>query len=445
MGDPILVHDGAGAPVTSITDLLSADLIVEVNGEETLTVTLPEGHPAREWIQPERIISHGDERYRVRSITSSRTNGVAVAEVYCQAGWYDLRTAGQLDARDWSAVQPATVLPHILAGTGWTIGAVTVTTTRTWSMSEGDPLTCLRRLADVHGGDLIFDSQAKTVSLLTFSGRQLGLTLIYGAGLTSAKRVVDTTTLMTRIYARNADGVTIADANGGVPYLEDYSYTAEVKTGIYDFASGTSPYLMLTMTQAALGKRAKPSVSYECEVIDLSSRTGQDIDRPGVGDEVRVVDAEMGIDHTERIIRMEHDLLRPWRTKVVLSEKLRELGSSDSADAGVLTTGSDIDTRDLVPFNLLLNARFDNGLAHWAAANAAVVAEGKTGPNAVEVTGGTTGWIEQTVAPDNRDTYMLSLDVESEGYPTGVAPELTVTVEVTYDDGTTETLSRELT
>lgn len=440
----ILVHDGAGDPVAALTDLLSADLVVEVNGEEALTVLVPEGDAARAWIQPERIISIGGDRYRVRSITSSRTDGVAVAEVYCQAGWYDLRTAGQLDARDWSAVQPGTVLSHVLADTGWTVGSVTVTTTRTWSMSEGDPLACLREMASNHGGDLVFDSQARTVSLLTSSGRQIGLTLVYGAGLTSAKRVVDTTSLMTRIYARNADGLTIADANGNIPYLEDFTYTSEIKTGVYDFAAGTSAYQMLALTQAALGKRAKPAISYECEVIDLSSRTGQDIDRPGVGDEVRVVDAELGIDHTERIVRMETDLLRPWRTKIVLSEKLRELGSSDSSDTGVLTTGSDIDTRDLVPFNLLRNARFDNGFAHWAAANAAVVAEGKTGPNAIEIVGGTTGWVEQTVAPDNRDAYMLSVDVESDGYASGVAPELTVTVEVVYDDATTETLTRTL-
>ena len=48
-----------------------------------------------------------------------------------------------------------------------------------------------------------------------------------------------------------------------------------------------------------------------------------------------------------------------------------------------LTTGTDIDTRDMVPFNLLLNARFDNGLAHWAASGARIVPDGATGPNAV--------------------------------------------------------------
>ena len=97
-----------------------------------------------------------------------------------------------------------------------------------------------------------------------------------------------------------------------------------------------------------------------------------------------------------------------------------------------------------MPFNLLQNARFDNGLAHWAASGASIVPEGVTGPNAVELGGGGTRWIEQTVAPDTRDVYTLSFQLDALGWPQGITPELVVVAEVTYDDGTTETIEQKV-
>ena len=126
-------------------------------------------------------------------------------------------------------------------------------------------------------------------------------------------------------------------------------------------------------------------------------------------------------------------------------EKLRELGDREGADAGTLTTGVDIDTRDMVPFNLLRNARFDNGLAHWASSGVVVVPQGSTGPNAVEMAGGGTRWIEQTVAPDTRDVYTLSFQMDSAGWPEGIAPTVEVVCEITYDDATTETITQKVT
>ena len=442
---PLIVHSALGERAAIISAPMSAVLAHEVNGEQTLTFTIPNRHPARGLVQVERIVEVAGELYRVRGITSSRNRQVPVIEVYCEARFYDLGTAGQVDAVELSGVQPGTAIAIALQGTGWTIGRVNVTTTRTYSIEEGSPLAVLRQIAKVHGGDLVFDNTARTVSLLTFAGRRDGRTFIYGHDATDAKRVEDTTTLVTRIYARNADGMTIADVNGGKPYLEDYTWTSEIRTAVYDFAAGTNPYTMLAMARATLGKRAKPKVSYEVSVVDLSAWSGQALDRHACGDEVRVVDTELAIDTTDRIVRLEYDLLRPWASKVVLSEKLRELGDTTGTDAATLTTGTDIDTRDMVPFNLLLNARFDNGLAHWAASGARIVPDGATGPNAVELAGGGLRWIEQTVAPDTRDVYTLSFVMDAQGWPDGLSPEVLVVAEVTYDDGSTETIEQKVT
>lgn len=364
--------------------------------------------------------------------------------IYAEALWYDLRTAGRVRARDFNGATAAQALEYVLDGTGWSVDAITVTTRRTWEMENQTTLAALRAIADVHGGDLVFNNHAKTVSLLTFSGRDRGVAFFRGQALSEAKRVEDTTQLLTRIEPRNEEGVGIEAVNGGSPYLEDFSFTSEIRHGVYNFASGTSPQTMLAMTVAAIGKRAVPAVSYEATVADLSAWSGQEIDRFDCGDQVLIVDQELGIESTQRIVAMEYDLLQPWASRITLNEKLRELGSDTAAtEAGVLTTGADMDTRDLVPFNLLRNARFDNGLAHWASSGGQVVEGGATGTRSVRFGPGTR-WIEQTVAVDTRDAYTFSMQVDQDGGPANWVPDLQVIAEITYADNTSETITLEL-
>ena len=427
----------------AILDARRAIVTEEVNGELSLEFSIPRKHRHAGAIVPERAVELAGELYRIRRITTGRDQGVPVVTAYCEADFYDLAFAGQIDPREYLQTPAGAVMEEALAGTGWTVGAVTVTTRRTYAIEEEtNPLALLRTVQQQHGGDLVFDSHAKTVSLVTQSGRDVGVTFFYSRGLTDSKCVIDTTSLVTRIYARNADGATIASVNDGLPYVEDFTWTEEVREATYDFASGTSPWTMLTMSQATLANRSKPSFSYEFTVADLSHRSSQDIDRFGVGDTVTVVDDELGIRETQRIIRAEHDVVRPWASRIVLSGKLRELGSRSSTEAGALSSGTPFASFDLVPFNLLRNGRFDNGLAHWAASGVAVVDGEGTGDRAVRFEGAGTRWIEQTVHPDRRDVYSLSLDTAA--VTGGAVPPLTAIVTVEYEDGTSEVIPVEL-
>lgn len=440
--EPIIVGDGADA--AAIIDPVSGVVVREVNGEHTLAFGLPVKHRHGGAVLPEASVEHAGIPYRVRRIETGREAGTPVMSVYCEEGFYDLAYAGQIDAREYRQVTALQAMTDALDGTGWSIGTVNVATRRTYAVEVTNPLELLRTVQSNHGGDLLFDSVARTVSLVTKPGRDVGVAFVYGRNLTESKRVVDTTSLVTRIYARNADGQTIASVNDGKAYVEDFTYTSEVREATYDFAAGTSPYTMLSMASATLANRAKPSYSYEFTVADLSWQTQQEVDRFDVGDVVTVVDDELGIREAQRIVAIEHDIVRPARTKITLSAKLRELGSSQSAD-GSVTTGSQTPTFDLVPYNLLKNGRFDGGLQHWGSFGVDVVeaAQG-TGDMAARFTGSGERWIEQTVQPDNRDAYSLSFDIESSG-PQGWTPDVRAIAEVTYEDGSTETITLELT
>ena len=440
---PIILW-GDDEPERVLIDATAAVVTTEVNGAHTFEFSLPPTHPAASLIINERRVTVAGETYWIRRVTTGRQGRKLSLDVYAEARFYELSTAGQVDAAEFSQVTAGAVMEIALAGTGWHVGVANQTSRRTYQIEDTNPLALLRTIQQQHGGDLIFDNAARTVSLVTSSGRDQGVLFAYGRGLTEASRVVDTTSLVTRIYARNADGITIASVNGGKAYVEDTSYTSEIRSAVYDFKSGTSPYTMLSMATATLAKRSRPDYSYSATVADMSVRTGADIDRFDAGDLVTVVDQEIGLQETQRIVRLEYDILRPWSSSITLSATLRGLGSSDATDAGVLDTGAGNGTFDLVPFNLLMNGRFDNDMAHWASLGTEIVDGNGTGDHAVRFSGAGERWIEQTVTPDARDAYALSFNLESQG-PAGWVPTIKAVAYVTYEDGSTEDITLDLT
>ena len=437
---PIILGDGQEQ--AAVIDALEAVVVNELNGEQSVTFQIPLRHRRASMIVPELSVQIAETAYRVRRVKTLRVDNVPVLEVYCEATWYDLSYAGQIDGQEFLQASAGPVMELALKGTGWTIAAVNVGTRRTYTVEDCSPLELLRTVQKQHGGDLLFDTKSKRVSLVRESGRAVGVMFAYGRGLSDSQRIVDTTSLVTRIHARNADGVTIASVNGGKTYLEDFSFTSEVREATYDFEAGTSPFTMLSMARATLAARSKPNYSYEFQVADLSHK-GQDLDRFDVGDRVTVVDDELGIRETQRIVSVEHDIVRPWQSRITLSGKLRELGDDRARALGALTTGSQNRAFDLVPFNLLQNGRFDNAFAHWASSGAELVQGYGTGLHAVQFKGAGTRWIEQTVHPDNRREYALSMNVRTVG--AGEVPPLRVLVTVEYEDGKSETIPVELT
>ncbi len=124
----------------------------------------------------------------------------------------------------------------------------------------------------------------------------------------SIQRVVDTRELVTRLYAVGAEGMTFADINGGRPYVEDFTYTNEIRISTLDCSSFTNPYQMKEYAEMRLADYAKPTISYVLNAMDLSVLTGYEHEAWELGDYVRVEDKELGLSVTTRIVRREYNL-----------------------------------------------------------------------------------------------------------------------------------------
>lgn len=446
---PVVLDDN-GAWETILENAYDIIVTGEINGEDTLTFSIPFRDSKRKYLENEKKIQIVDDVYKIRTVTDVKdSTGNIVTQIYAEAEFYDLTFSVRKEEKKFDAETADVAMAYALADTEWSVGTVNVTTKRTWTSTEKNALSILRSVANLHGGDLVFDCPNRLVHLLTVNGKDSGALFAYKKNMKSIERVVDTRSLVTRLYAVGANGMTFADINGGKPYLEDFTYSKEVRITTLDCSSFTNPYQMKEYTAMRLAEYCKPSVSYVLNAMDLSVLTGYEHEAWNLGDYVRVEDKDLGLSVTTRIVRREYNLQEPWNTVLELSTTLKNLGSSVSsidtiADA-LEGTGivSNNDIRELVPFNHLRNSRADDGLAYWVSSG--FEADGENGASgiasfkAVGVEGMTLS-LAQTVYPSNRSSYTLSAQIASDDLKK-LSDDAQVGIEVVieYEDGSTET------
>lgn len=427
------------------------DIVVtsEVNGADTLEFYLPFHDPKRAMLDNEKQVQIVSDIYRVRTLTDNKdASGRIVTQVYAEAVFYDLSFSEEKAAVDFNADTAEAPMRHALAGTGWAVGTVNVTTKRTWRCTEKNALSILRATQNIHGGDLVFDCPNRLVHLLIFGGSDTGALFAYKKNLKSIQRVVDTRSLVTRLYAYGKDGMTFASINDGREYVENFNYTNEVRISTLDCSNFTNPYQMLEYTEMRLTQYAKPRVSYVLSAMDLSALTGYEHEAWVLGDIVTVDDRDLNLSVKTRVVRRQYNLQEPWKTVLELSTTLRELGDSSAQwdkAADVLASTDVIDrqeVKDLVPFNHLRNSRADSGMSYWLNSGFGVDTEnGVSGTACFMATGvpGMTKSLAQTVYPASRRSYTFSAQIASEDLKKGPNGQVGIEVIFEYEDGSTET------
>ena len=427
------------------------DVIVtgEVNGADTLEFKLPFHDPKRSALENEKQVQIASDIYRIRTLTDNKSeDGRIITQVYAEAAFYDLSFSAEKEPADFNADAADVPMKYALLGTGWSVGNVTVTAKRTWRCAEKNALSILRTVQNIYGGDLVFDSANRLVHLLAFSGTDSGALFSYRKNLKSIQRVVDTRELVTRLYAYGKDGITFASINGGKEYVEDYSFSSEVRISALDCSSFSNPYQMLEYARMRLAEYSRPRVSYVLSAMDLSALTGYEHEAWKLGDIVTVDDKELGLSIKTRVVRRQYNLQEPWKTVIELSTKLRELGDSSAqwdkaADALSSTDLLDRqEIKDMVPFNHLRNSRADDGFAYWVNSGFEVdTGNGVSGTASFKAEGvlGMTKSLSQTVYPAARKSYTFSAQIASENLEKGENGQVGVEIVIEYEDGTTET------
>lgn len=326
---PVLIVPDAGGELL-YDNMLKCLTYDNDDNESTLTFRLSRADPKADNLKEEMPVLFKGRTYRARTITIDEDfeSGESYVEVYCERLWYDLIYAGQFDAQ-WVSATATALMTQAVSGSGWTVGQVDTTATIGWDTEAGTALNFLQQIAKIYGGYLVFDDQTKQVHLLSEAnaGRDRGTSFTYYRGISSATRKSDTTSLVTRLYGRNAEGVTIASANGGVPYVSNYSWTTAIRSAVYDFKAGMTPEAMLRYLNSILVARSTPNISYKFSVAGLMDRLDE-VDRFEVLDTVFVQDKDFKNSVKSKVVSLTIDYLDLRRSKIELGNRMRSLSNS---------------------------------------------------------------------------------------------------------------------
>lgn len=447
LGPRPIVLDGDMRQLAILENSFDVVLEQEAGGMDELTFSLPMEDGNRSLISNEGHIQMFDTVYVIREIVDRKKS--RITEVFAEALWYDLQYSEILTVTEWGSVPAGVVMADVLDGTGWKVGTVEIASRRTLKVDVStNRLGVLSEVESLYNGELQFDTQAKTVGLLQPTGKEIGASIMYDKNADDIEAYYDTRDLITRIYAYGKNGLSIEDANDGIPYVEDYSYTNRLRVRTIKDERFTNPYHLKEVVETALQTMARPRASYTIKMAELSNRAGLEHEKFAIGGVVRIYDKELGLNLTTRIMKWKYNVIEPYRTELTLETKAKTLsdlltGVDGSGDTFSSSEGVDkADMLDLSVYNYLLNSRADDGMAYWESNGWDIdPVNGSSGGASFKTTGelGKVKELYQTVYPSNHDNYAISFKAFTQGLKVGENGRVGVEVTVKYEDGSEDT------
>lgn len=233
--------------------------------------------------------------------------------------------AQQTDFSNNSATAGNTLI-QALSGTGWTGIDQTGLTSKKTISGALTPFDIIQKITETWDGvTALYNTEKKTVTLVfpalntatvTFLTEDLNLRQLDIAG--------DSSKFCTRIRAEGKDGMTFSDINNGKDYVENYSYSSKIIYGekIVDNRF-TDKQSLLEYAQSKLDAMAVPSLSYECDVVDVASYDGEySFLELKMHKAVWLLDKKRNMRIQHRVVAYERHPANPENNKVTLATVL---------------------------------------------------------------------------------------------------------------------------
>lgn len=228
-------------------------------------------HPLYSYFHLEGQVEYLGDLYVIKGI-SSRSKA-QICTVNCELDLDGLDN--KKITKTYTTTSFSTVAGEALAGTGWRIvDADLVSRRTTLELQDNTPREILDKCTNktAFGTCYEFDTKNKIIKCI----KPYNNTTPTGTYFTDELNLDDLSTkgtssgLFTKLYAYGKDGLTIARANAGVEYIEDYSYTDRVIVKTWRDERYTDPYELFNDAKVMLKAGAVPEISYQLKVIDLA-------------------------------------------------------------------------------------------------------------------------------------------------------------------------------
>jgi phage minor structural protein len=333
-----IVLDGSGNILAVLHQafniIIEDQLITASNGSDTLTFSMPLNDPKLALFTSEdRIqiadsnVSGGNRTYVVRLMLDGwdSTGTIPQKNITCEATWYDLELQPPIQPFTLTGTTATVALTQLLTDTGFSIGVVSVTAVRDFTLqSMSNPLAAVRSVPAVFGGQLEFIGAEVNLLNTTDAQSNSGLSFMYGSNMSGITRTIDTRNLITRAYLVGANNLVPTPA-----YIENYQWYAligkpdVVKSQILTNSQITNLTDLGNWGAEQLNILSMPVITY-----DVKGVISQNTTTPDLGGLVLVHDTQLGITLNLSIAKRTYDILQPWNTTFQLNTPLQTLNDT---------------------------------------------------------------------------------------------------------------------
>ena len=350
------VFDRWGEQIGVLADIVSAIHKDELNGEDSLTLTLASCN----LVKGNRIVWRDKfgvwREHIVNDLRDVHEEGRMLTQAYCETSLAEMFSDYIEELRPYN-VSATVALQRALSVTRWQIGTVDVPGTGSASFYHISSREALTLITENWGGELsatieISGTQVSKRSVnITSRGSDYGKRFEWRKDLRGITREVSTEDVCTALYgygkgleAYDEDGnptggyerkLTFGEINGGLDYvadedakqiwgLPDGNGGKKHAFGKVEFSDCEDMGELLNLTRAELQRRKEPQVSYSASVIDLAD-AGYEFEDVRTGDTVAIIDRELGERLTGRVLCVERDLFNESATNITLGNIVRTI------------------------------------------------------------------------------------------------------------------------
>lgn len=355
MGGPLFVKGGVilhylsvfdhntGKRVAFLQNAYGIGYTLERNALWTARFTMPVSDPKNQFCKYFNFVEIYDgEKYiglfRILPATTTKNESTREIVYECEhvlatlmddilLGWHEIGNRG---------VYTASVLRYILdqqTVPRWQLGRCEFSYQYLYGWENENLLSALFSVPQPFTEDYIWDFDTTStpwVLSLKKAPTAVNAEIRYRKNMRGVVKTEDPTNLCTRLYplgyGEGANQLTIASKNGGVKYLDaDTIPEYGIISKIWVDQRYQDPQSLYDAARSMLEELKRPAVSYSVEVLH-----NKELQKCSVGDRVRVVDDELGIDFYTRVTAIDKsDVVgAPNEANVTLANKARDIASS---------------------------------------------------------------------------------------------------------------------
>ncbi|MDQ7236517.1 phage tail spike protein [Bacillus pacificus] len=230
---------------------------------------------------------------------------------YASGEWIQLAKAGIIPPQKLEGKTVIEMMDIALAGTKWKKGNLEYASFRSMIIDEFiDPLSFLKKIASLFELEIQYRAEVvgsqivgRYVDMVKKRGRETGKEITLGKDLLGIKRIENSqnicTALLGFVKKEGGEFVTIAEINGGVPYLVDsdafqrWNEKGQHKFGFYSPETENEDMdakRLMVLMNTELKKRVNSSVFYEVEAQSIGRVFGLNHELINDGDTIRIKD-----------------------------------------------------------------------------------------------------------------------------------------------------------